>query len=299
MFFHLHAAIAQSAERVIIVRSGIENGKISDQWRDALVSRMSASKLDSMSQLKRSLTDHESGWVSLIRSKAARWNLYRDSLLAPFGYVSLPDTVYVLVGAFGVDDGFTYQYNVVCFDVSALFQNYGPANAHENDNRIDRLFSHEFTHLIHKSWAIQNRLELHTFSDSVLWECLYEGIGMYRSLSPKWFPENGVLPEEAARIIQDLYPQFVLHIGSALTVKNPSLSERLTITRNLSRGPVTKKWGALPVALWLALEARGTDSNLTRWLNAGPISVLRLADKYLAGEDRQKLQVSIRQSQRN
>lgn len=47
-----------------------------------------------------------------------------------------------------------------------------------------------------------------------------------------------------------------------------------------------KKWGALPVAVWLALEAKGNDENLIKWVNKGPNAIIPLAEKYLTGESK-------------
>ena len=186
----------------------------------------------------------------------------------------------------GVDDAFTYQYNTVCFDLTALQTNYGAADLAENDERMDRLYAHEFTHLVHKEWARKNKLLLKTFKDSVLWECLYEGMGMYRSLSKKWMPQKGVLPKITRDALDELYPVFVDRLITIESFTSLSENEKAKITANLSRGPIAKKWGAFTVAIWLAMEANGDDKNLIDRINHGMGSIILLAQKYLAGNNK-------------
>ena len=54
--------------------------------------------------------------------------------------------------------------------------------------------------------------------------------------------------------------------------------EKKNIHKYLSHGPMRKKWGALPVGVWLALEAKGDAGNLVRWVNQGHEAVIPLAE---------------------
>ncbi len=280
-------AYGQNSHTTVIVKSGMTlDNHLSKIWLSALVSRMSKAELDSMSAKQRPLTPGEVLWAKLFTSKAGQWNGLRKNLVAPFGKSGVPDTVYVLLGAFGVDDAFTYQYNTICFDVTAYNTVYGDATLPENSEKMDRIFAHEFTHLLHKDWARRNKLVLKTFKDSVLWECLYEGIGMYRSLTPKWLPDNGVVPPETKAALENLYPQFVSNLVKIAPGGKLSETDESAIEAHLSRGPVQNKWGAFTIAIWLALEARGDDKNLAKWIDGGPASVPALAKKYLPAQYR-------------
>jgi hypothetical protein len=212
--------------------------------------------------------------------KVDHWNQMRDSLSVPFGKTSTPETIYVLVGFLWNDDGFTFGLNTVCLDVTALFQNYGSASLKENSNRIDRIFAHEFTHVIHKNWVKQNHARIETFRDSILWECLYEGIGMYRSLTEKWFPKNGIMPEVTQKALNELIPVFRDKMIIINSKEEFSSVEKEQINKGLSRGPVQKKWGAFPVAIWLFLESNGNDKNLQTLIDKGPEGIIELAKKY-------------------
>jgi hypothetical protein len=278
-FFQAEAGLIKP-KQAILFKSGISNESYSAEWKKALESRMPKSRIDSLASIKRELTSEEKEWLNLIRLKLDQWNSMRDSLMVPFGKTRTPDVIYVMVGFLWRDDGFTFGLNTVCLDVTALFQNYGAASLAENSNRIDRIFAHEFTHVIHKNWVRENKVAIKTFRDSILWECLYEGIGMYRSLNARWLPKNGVLPNDTQKAMNELTPIFInkLHLIQA---KNEfKQDEKEQINANLSRGPVNKKWGAFPVAIWLFLEANGSDKNLRVWIEKGPNGIVELAEKY-------------------
>ncbi len=270
----------------VIIKLGLENDKISSDWKDALTNRLSKKNLDSISKIKKPLTLEENDWYQLIKSRADQWALFRDSLQVPFSGRKVNDTTYVLLGNQGGDDAFSYQHQTVCFDLTALYRAYGPATETVNTNRIDRIFSHEYTHLLSKEWVKHNTLKLQTFKDRILWECMYEGVGMYRSMSAKWFPKGDSLSEMSAKTFETLYPIFAERLITIETSKNLSEEDKTRLHKNLSRGSMKKKWGSLTVAVWLAMEANGDDKNLIPWIEMGPDAIIPLAKKYLTGEDK-------------
>ncbi len=272
--------------RIVKVKLGIDSSKISDDWKDVLVGRKIASELDSLCKVVNPISKEEQDWLELIDSKSKVWNTFRDSIKVPFQNIKLKDTIYVLLGYRSGDDAFTYKDQTVCLDLTALHRAYGSAKNLENDNRIDRLFAHEFTHLLSKKWAKNNELKLNTFKDDILWECLYEGLGMYRSMSSKWYPIGDSLSHTSKNTFEVLYPKFTEKIIKVSTQPNLTIEEEKELHANLSRGSMKKKWGALPVAVWLALEAKGNDENLVKWVNKGPDAIIPLAEKYLTGESK-------------
>jgi hypothetical protein len=277
LFFCFNAASQPS----IVIKTAITASKLSPEWKDALRSRMSPDRIDSFARIQRTLTDSEEAWQRMIESRKNIWNAFRDSLQVPFGKMDLDDTITVLLGYLGTDDGFTYHNNTVCLDLSALQGAYGNAGLPENQARIDRIFAHEYTHLLHKAWAKQYRYHPVNFRDSILWECLYEGIGMYRSLNPKWLPINDSLPKLTTVTVEKILPVFVdrlTKIENAITLTE---EEKMRLHDHLSRGQVHEKWGALPVAIWFAIEAAGNDARLFKWIDHGPNAVILLAKKYL------------------
>ena len=272
--------------RAVKVKVGITSNKISNEWKEALTKRKSSTVLDSLSSVVKEITKEEQEWINLIQSKTNKWNAIRDSIKVPFKNITLNDTITVLLGYQGGDDAFTPNSKTICLDVNTMHREYGSATKPVNDNRIDRIFAHEFTHLLHKQWAIKNNLEIKRFKDQILWECVTEGFGMYRSMSSKWFPVGDSLSTTAEKTFQNLYPIFAEKISKVVTNSNLTKEEENALHANLSRGSMKRKWGALPVAVWLALEAKGNDENLVKWVNKGPDAIILLAEKYLTGESK-------------
>lgn len=272
--------------RAVKIKLGVTANKISKEWKEAITNRKSTAVLDSLSKVEKEITKEEQDWIHLIEAKASKWNAIRDSIKVPFQNIKLNDTITVLLGYQGGDDAFTPNGNTICLDVNAFHRQYGPATKPVNSNRIDRIFAHEFTHLLHKAWATKNNIEIKTFKDQILWECVTEGFGMYRSMSSKWFPEGDSLSVTSKNTFNNLYPIFAERIGKVVTNPNLTKEEEYKLHANLSRGSMKKKWGALPVAVWLALEAKGNDKNLIKWVNKGPDAIVLLAEKYLTGESK-------------
>jgi hypothetical protein len=269
-----------TGNRTLQIGISAREGRLSQEWLSALTSRVSPQVLDSFAALQREPLPGEVKWSNLIMSKVNRWNSFRDSLGKAFGNPSMPDSIFVMLGYFGNDDGFTYRLNTVCLDVTALHRAYGDADHPDNDSRIDRIFSHEYTHLLHKDWAKRTGYVPVSFRDSIWWECLYEGIGMYRSLNDRWLPVDGGLPEVTTRTLAKLVPVFKERMHKANSATVLTTDEKRKLQQNLSRGRVPEKWGAFPVAIWFALEAAGDDSRLQYWMNKGPAGIPELAGKY-------------------
>ena len=255
-----------------------EKGGITPAWREAIRGRHGDEALAKIGAGTRSLSQEEAQWAGLIKGKVPAWPSLVDSLSIPFQYLTLPDTIAVLLGNQGGEDAFTYSVATICFDLNKLHAYYGPAAASANSGRIDRFFAHELTHLLHKAWRQKKGLQLASPFDYALWECLTEGLGNYRSLSRRWLAENGELTAHAREVLQRLQPEFVERMAA---LQRAPAEQAGLLMEGLSSGPFDQKWGALTVALWLAQEARGDDGNLRQWVEAGPAGVLILAHKYL------------------
>lgn len=268
------------------VKLCLQNNKISTDWINVITGRHSKSFIDSLAQVERALTKEEKEWYTLVDSRAPQWNQLKDSLKVPFGDIYINDTTNVYLGYQGYDDAFTHGYQTVCLNLTALAREYGSAKESKNKIRIDRFFAHEYTHLLSFEWARQTEQHLKTYKDSIFWECMYEGLGMYRSMSDKWFPKGDSLSVVANQAFETLYPIFTERITTIETSENLSEEDKIRLHNNLSRGSMKKKWGALPVAVWLAMEANGDDKNLIPWINMGPNALIPLAKKYLTGESK-------------
>ncbi|HNC31189.1 MAG TPA: hypothetical protein PKX08_14340, partial [Cyclobacteriaceae bacterium] len=91
-------ACKPDSETVVLVEPGFGENRVSDAWLEALRTRQSKPYLDSLAQVARPLTGDEHDWFTLIQSRAARWNSFRDSLSIPFDGITLNDSIFVLTG---------------------------------------------------------------------------------------------------------------------------------------------------------------------------------------------------------
>jgi hypothetical protein len=60
----------------------------------------------------------------------------------------------------------------------------------------------------------------------------------------------------------------------------PSDEEAARLLRNISQGSLERKWGAIPIALWLAAATHGESGRLSAWVEAKPQGILALAAQY-------------------
>ncbi len=267
---------------VLALKNGFsEDGAVTPEWIEALRYLRHQTDISAAQFGQKVLTDEDTGWANLIKTKLPGWAAMADSLAIPFGAITPPGTVTILLGNQGGEDAFLYKDSTICFDLHKLHHEYGDALTAINIDRIDRFFAHEFTHVLHKAWRKQHPLDLDSPLDAALWNCLTEGLGNYRSLSDKWVTENGALAEHAKTVLSRLQPVFVQRISA---LRHAGDEEAANLMEGLSMGPFEQKWGALTVALWLAQEAQGDDANLQKWVEAGPEGILTLAQKYLPEE---------------
>lgn len=227
------------------------------------------------------LTTGQAAWRDLILRRLPAWESRSISLAWPFGDIPVPERVYVLIGNIGASDAFVAENDTMAFDVRRLHDVYGDAGTAENLDRINRFFDHEFTHLLHRSWQGQQGLVPESPLEQALWACLKEGLGHYRSFTPRWLAADGRLTEHAEQTLERLAPIFVERLA-ALETATPE--EAVELTRGLSIGPFDQKWGALPVGLWLAREMASDPQALAYWVEKGPWGVIDLAHKHLPAE---------------
>ncbi len=272
---------------VLMILSGVEaDGQPTAAWIEAIRGRHDEAAITSLQETQKHLTAEEKLWANLIKSKSSAWPERIDALSVPFDRINPPDTITILLGNAGGEDAFTDSDTTIGFDLSKLHQIYGSASTRENSDRIERFFSHEMTHVLHKVWRKKHPVTIDSPLEHALWDCLVEGIGNYRSLSSKWVSTEGVLTTHAEEVLTELQPVFTERL---LALENATEAEAVHLLKDLSSGPFTKKWGALTSALWLAQEAKGDDARLQPWIEAGPWGILDLADKYLPPSLAQKL----------
>jgi hypothetical protein len=196
------------------------------------------------------LTKEELLCAELIERRAVLWPDHIENLRIPFPGISPPG-------------------------VQSL---YGSAGSPSNTDRIDRFFAHEFTHLLHREWRKIKQPTIESPLEQALWACLTEGLGNYRSLSARWTDVQGDLSPHAKEVLSRLQSVLVDRLSA---LEHASADEADSLMQGLSMGSFEEKWGALPVALWLALEAKDDDRALQKWVESGPWGIVDLATKHL------------------
>jgi hypothetical protein len=254
------------------------NGAPGDLWLEMLRKRLPPSEVTAAAALRRPISADERAWIEAIRSRLRYWPDRLPELAAPFEPVTPPAEVRIVLGNRGGDDAFTHEPTTIGFDLSRLADEYGDASTAENLGRIDRLFEHEYTHLLHKAWAPAHPQPGESPFELALVEMWTEGLGNYRSMSERWRATAGNYSRPARNALDDLAPVLVERL-TALACATPEQARPLTA--DLARGPFEKKWGALPVALWLDAEASSSPESLRRFVQEGVAGLTALASRRL------------------
>ena len=262
-------------------------GELGPAWLAAIEDRVTKDALARIKQERRPLSPAELAWLERFRENLPRWAARAPALHVPFDGVVAPARVSLLFGNRGGDDGFTSGDHTIAVDLGAWVHAYGEATAPGNDERIQRILSHEYTHLLSRAWEKMHRVPRDTPLERALWTCFHEGLGNYRSLSEKWRTPGGALTDHARAALARLEPIFVEKMA-ALTLASKAAQEEQLLA-GIDRGRFDQKWGAVTVALWLADEARGDDRNLKPWVDAGPAGVLTLARRHLSPDRARRL----------
>ncbi len=277
-FFISSFSLAQELHPIIAFDSLGYPTKI---WMDIIYKRYNYNDSTTLNIIS---STKDSSWIKNIYQAIPRWKKILPKLQKPFFNVSLSDTIYIVIGNQLADDAFTHGNNTICFDIQQLSE-YGKGESEENKERIDRIFSHEYIHLLHKSWR-KDKIIITTQWEKILLECVNEGLGNYYSLSQKWkIDTQGKIPEITKNTLKKLEPIFVEKFCFAFHHQNFDDS----LFNKLSKGKFEEKWGALPVALWLDRETHSDSQLLRQWIEKGLDGVLYLADKYLEEPYRSKL----------
>lgn len=254
------------------------DGALGTLWQEMLAKRISPGDVAEAVAQRRPITEGQRAWVDAIRSRLRYWTDRIPALTAPFEPVTLPESLRIVLGNRGGDDAFTHDPTTIGFDLSRLADEYGNASSAENLGRIDRLFEHEYTHLLHKAWAPAHPQPGETPFELALVEMWTEGLGNYRSMSERWRATAGNYSRPARNALDDLTPVLVERL-TALACATPEQARPLTA--DLARGPFEKKWGALPVALWLDAEASTSPESLRRFVQEGVAGLTALAARRL------------------
>jgi hypothetical protein len=261
-----------------LVSGSTAAGDATEQWLAMLRKRLSPAEYDSVARIRKHRTPEEQAWATLIQSRIQSWEREIPPLAAPFQPTAPPNRVLIVLGNRGGGDAFTHDPSTIGFDLAELTANYGVATQPENPALMDRLFRHEFTHLLQKAWLPAHPWLADSPLRAALLDIWLEGLGNYYSLSDRWRRQDGQPSDVAQRTLASLEPRFVTRL-SALTCADSGKAG--AVLAGISSGPFDHKWGAVPVALWLQEERGVSSAALRNFIEAGPAGVWELADHHL------------------
>jgi len=268
-------------ENQITLKYGVnESGYVTDDWIE-FDSNGQLLTIDNISNIEKKLTSEEKEWASLISSRISLWETQIDKIAVPYASTEIPRKVSIVIGNRGFMDAFAHPTRYpskIFFNLSVFVKSYGSGSDVKNQNRIDRFFAHEFTHLLQHRWSEKNPYQLTNHLERALVGSYKEGFGHFRSISNNWKDQNGHITERAENTLKSLEVVFVDRI---ISLKNATDEEAAVLMKGLSMGPFNKKWGALTVALWLVKEANGNDEKLIKWADLGPKGIITLANNHL------------------
>lgn len=263
---------------VRIVSGSDASGAPTPLWTAVLHARHEARERDSLIALRRTHSEAERAWARAIESRRRAWEQEIATLALPFTPVSPPPVATVVLGDRGASDAFAHDEVTIGFNLVDLATSYGDANAASAPELLDRLFRHEYTHLLQKAWLAQHPYVARTVLEQTLLDLWMEGIGNYYSLSVRWQGRDGVRSADAQQALDALEPKLVARLAALACARGDDVR---ALRAGLTSGPFSRKWGALPVALWLEdARARGDDALRTLVIR-GPAGVLTLAAESL------------------
>lgn len=256
------------------------SGQPAGRWIEAIRDRLDSTELAAVVATARPLSAGEARWLELIRDQAPHWCQQIERLNAPFRRTSPPPRLTLLLGNQGGDDAFTSGADVIAIDLGALLRAYGEAGGDVQRSLVWRLLSHEYTHLLvrpyldsigwSEEWAARDPLL------QALRTLYNEGHANLRSIEdPRWIAANGQPTDLARAALGELQPRLIERLQGLAA--HPAPAEAAKLMRNISQGPLAKKWGALPMGIWLASDTGLKSARLAEWVEAGPQRILELA----------------------
>lgn len=273
---------AKPAGRKVSVTVAIDRqGRPMPQWIGLIQDRIDADELAGVRLNARTLSADDVQWIKLIQAEAPQWIKIVDQLDVPFRQGAPLTSITVVIGNGGGDDAFGVAPDTVAFDLSALGNAYGATDPSGRSELIGRLLSREYT-----------RLRLDTYLAGVGWtpewaakspvlvalRTLYvQGLSTLRGIQgdPRWVAADGSPSPEAKAAAAGLQPIMVERLKAVWA--DPSPKRANAMLRDMTVGPLSLRWGVLPMALWLAADTAFDPGRIAAWIEGNPDGLLQLA----------------------
>ena len=256
-------------------------GRATPQWIGLIRDRIDANELAGVRMSPRALSGDDNQWIATIKATAPTWFNDTGTLDAPFRQAAPPAALAVVIGAQGGDDAFWTLPDTIAFDLSALNNAYGYNDPATRPALVGRLLSREYT-----------RLRLNLYLDANGWSperaakdpflaalrSLYvQGLATLRAIQDdrRWLNEDRTPTADAKKALAELQPVMVERLKGLLANRSPQTSNAWL--HEMSQGPLDRRWGALPIALWLASDTGYDTDGIATWIEGKPDGILQLA----------------------
>lgn len=254
------------------------DGTATQLWSSGIEISIGSEAASRLAQERIPLTPQAKAWLEILR-EAVPLAEARGRDLADILELQPIDAT-IAVGNRGSSDGFGWVPDFIGINVQAFTETYGTPGDGAVD-RMARIVAHEYLHLLTYARYPDHSDRRRTPLDRALWTMFFEGIGDYVSVSSRWLPdEHGAYSAAAARVLPELEPVLVQRLESLAQADE---SRERELRAGISMGRFERKWGSLPVALWLHSEAKqcGERETLRMMLRLERDAVLPLAAKYV------------------
>ncbi len=268
-----------------------EDGTATPTWTEGVEIDIGREAAKIAEQERRPLTPGAKAWMAVLEAALPRIEARAPKLASSFGLEALDATV--AVGNRASSDGLCWIPRYIGINLEAFAEAYGQPDDGAVD-RMTRIVAHEYVHLLTYAFYPDHMKRRDTPLNRALWTMFFEGIGDYISLSKRWLPDSdGKYSPVTASTLKRLEPVFVERLESFI---HATAEEEKELRRGISMGKFDKKWGSLPVALWLHSEARvrGERETLETMIRLERNGVLPLALRHAAPELRPRLEALVK-----
>ncbi len=270
-----------AARRVSVTVAIDRQGRATPQWIALIRDRIDANELAGVQMTARAISADDAHWIKLIQTGAPDWIKDVGRLDAPFRQGTPPATIIVLVGPDGGDDAFATAPDQIAFDLTALGNAFGNSDPAGWPALVGRLLSREYMHLRLDAYLADAGWTPQWAAKSPFLAALrtlyVQGLATLRGIEgdPFWVAADGT-PSAGARKVQDELVPVMLEKLKALSTAQPGPAAD-ALLRDMTQGPLSRRWGVLPITLWLTADTGFDAGRIAAWVEGNPDGILELA----------------------
>jgi len=272
---------AAAARRVSVTVAIDRQGRATPQWIALIRDRIDANELAGVQMTARALSADDAHWIKLVQSVSPDWIRDAGRLDAPFRQGTPPATIAIFVGPEGGDDAFATAPNLIAFDLTALGNAFGNSDPAGWPALVGRLLSREYTrlrldaHLADAGWTPQWAAKSPFLA--ALRTLYVQGLATLRGLEgdPAWVAADGTPSAVAGKLQDELVPVMLEKLKALSTAQPGPAADALL--RDMTQGPLSRRWGVLPIALWLTADTGFDAGRIAAWVEGNPDGILELA----------------------